>query len=59
MWIRGCHSGVGHCCGAGSVSGLGTSICCEHGQNKNFKIKNKEKRQVSDWEKVFTTENKI
>ena len=42
-WLRGlriwhCHCyGLGHCCGVGSIPGLGTSACHGCGQNKNKK----------------------
>ena len=26
--------GFGYCCGAGSIPGPGTSMCCGYGQNK-------------------------
>ena len=41
MWrselrIQRCHcSGLGHCCGSGSVPGPGAFTCHRHGQNKN------------------------
>ena len=31
------HSGLGHCCPAGSVPGPGTSTCCEFSQKKKEK----------------------
>ena len=33
--IQHCHCcDLGHCCGKSSVPGLGTSVCCGHGQKK-------------------------
>ena len=43
-----CHScALGHCCGAGSIPGSGTSACCGHGQNSKNKTKQNKSKQAN------------